>query len=315
MLGRMVRRSRGALPAVEPLTPSRYAATASALGPGETAFLDVGTGMASGLAPGADRDTGPRPGGAGRRRAVTGHGPADARDPRRPSAGSNVAWASPPHGGSDLAWNTDSGTSDGGIPGVPGSSAAGPPTRRGSPRSRLPEPADAAGPTARRASPRSRLPEPAGVAGTGGPNGPGLPARRPEESAELPANWLRPAGQPGIPPAGDWSALPGETADSDGDEPGLPLAAGSRGARRAGFRPTLEGGGSPGHRPEPVAAASNAEPPPALTITIGHIEVRAAAESRPQAEQARPARPPRQQFRPQVSLAEFLGRDGHGPPR
>jgi hypothetical protein len=299
VLGRMVRRSRGTLPAVEPLTPSRYAASGSAFGPGGTAFLDDGADMGSGPASGADRGTGTRLSGAGDRRAGTGHGPADALDARRPGAGGNVAWARPPRDGSDLAWNADPGTSDWAArqlapAGFPGSGAARP----------VPG-----------ALPRSRLAEPADMAGSG-PDGPGLPAAGPPvDSAGLPVNWLRPAGQPGISPAGDWSGLPGEGADGDGREPGLPLAAGSRSARRAAFRPAPEEGGLPGHRPEPMAAAPIAGPPPALTITIGHIEVRAAAESQPQAEQAGPARPPRQQFRPQVSLAEFLGRDEHGPRR
>jgi hypothetical protein len=298
VLGRMVRRSRGTLPAVEPLTPSRYAAAGSGFGPGGTAFLDDGAVMASGPASGADRGTGTPPGGAGDRRAGTGHGLADALDARRPNAGGSAASARPPRDGSDLAWNTDPGASDGAtrhvaLAGFPGPGAARPVPGRALPRSRLAGPADLAG---------------------SGPYGPGRPAAgRPADSAGLPVNWLRPAGQPGISPAGDWPGLPGEGAD--GDEPGLPPAAGSRSARRAVFRPATEDGGLPGHRAEPVAAASIAVPAPALTITIGHIEVRAAAESRPQAEQARPARPPRQQFRPQVSLAEFLGRDGHGPRR
>lgn len=300
VLGRMVRRTRGALPAVEPLTSSRYAASGSAFGPGGTAFLDDGVEMASGLVLGADRGTGTWPDGAGDRHAGTGHGPAGAPDARRPMAVGDVAWAGPPRDSSDLAWNTDPGTSAGvarhvAPAGFPGSGAAGPVPRRAQPRPRPAEPADLSG---------------------SGPDGPGRPAAgRPVDGAGLPVNWLRPAGQPGSSPAGDWSGLPGEGADGDGDEPGLPLAAGSRSTRRAAFRPAREDSGMPGRRADLAAAAGVAVPPPALTITIGHIEVRAAAESRPQAEQARPVRPPRQEFRPQVSLAEFLGRDGHGPRR
>lgn len=282
VLDRMVRRSRGTLPAVEPLTPARYAASGSAFGPGGTAFLDDGADMRSGPASGADRGTGTRPSGA-----------------RRPGAGGNDAWASAPRDGSGLAWNTDPGTSDGAARQVAAADFPG---------------AGAAGPIPRRALPQSRHAEPAHTAETG-PDGLGLPAAgRPAGSAALPANWLRPAGQQGISSTGHWSGPPGETADGDRDEPGLPLAAGSRSARRAAFRSAPGDGGMPGHSLEPLAAAFIAGPPPALTITIGHIEV-LAAESRPQAEQARPARPPRQQFRPQVSLAEFLGRDGHGPRR
>ena len=59
----------------------------------------------------------------------------------------------------------------------------------------------------------------------------------------------------------------------------------------------------------PVAATEGDEHAhgPNVTVTIGHIEVRAAS--------AAPARPAGTRFRPQVSLADFLGGNGQGSRR
>lgn len=123
----------------------------------------------------------------------------------------------------------------------------------------------------------------AGTTGADGATGPEGPAGHPGADAAGPAEGRGPAAILELPAS--WVADPGPAAH----RPGLPPAGG---------RAEL---------PSPEAAAG-----PALTITIGHIEVRAAPDARPRPERARPDPSPRQPFRPQVTLAEFLGRTGPG---
>jgi len=136
---------------------------------------------------------------------------------------------------------------------------------------------------------------PAGAAGPAGPAGPagttgsegatGLegPAGPPRADTAGPAEGLGPGAILELPAS--WVADPGPAAH----RPGLPPE-----GRRAEL-------------PSPEAGAD-----PALTIMIGHIEIRAAPDARPRPERPRPDPPPRQPFRPQVTLAEFLGRTGPG---
>ena len=124
---------------------------------------------------------------------------------------------------------------------------------------------------------------PAGTTGLDGATGPEGPARPLGADAAGPAEGRGPGAILELPAS--WVADPGPAAH----RPGLPPA-----GRRAEL-------------PSPEAAAD-----PALTNTIGHSEVRAAPEARPRPERARPDPPPRQPFRPQVTLAEFLGRTGPG---
>jgi len=124
---------------------------------------------------------------------------------------------------------------------------------------------------------------PAGSTGSEGATGPEGPAGPPRADAAGPAEGLRPGAIVELPAS--WVADPGPAAH----RPGLPPE-----RRRAEL-------------PSPEAGAD-----PALTIMIGHIEVRSAPDARPRPERARPAPPPRQPFRPQVTLAEFLGRTEPG---
>jgi hypothetical protein len=75
--------------------------------------------------------------------------------------------------------------------------------------------------------------------------------------------------------------------------------------------PDLAGSSGAAVQPPIVDAASDeGSRGPDITVTIGHIEVRAAQA--PPASPAKPARPP---FRPQVSLADFLNGSTKGSRR
>jgi hypothetical protein len=294
VLGRMVLRGRGALSAVEPLIPPRYAADGSAQGLGGRAYPPALAGEA-GLAPETPPDARTWPAGASGRRAGTDPG---AGDP--PLAGGSGSRDGPP-GASGLArvgrWLEVPGTSarGDGTPAALGGSAS--PSIQPGPRD-LRSPGGSPARPAWRGEPR----EPPRPAGSGEPVLPGT---------ELPASWARPHEHSATPQLGQRSWVPGGAADGDGEEPGVAKPAGSRSAHRAAFvlgrdqSAPLEAG--PGTLADIAAHAS-----PTLTITIGHIEVRAAPEARSRPQEARPDPPRRPPFRPQVSLAEFLARTGPG---
>jgi hypothetical protein len=298
VLARMVLRGRGALSAVEPLIPPRYAAAGSAPGLGgkaSPAGLAGEADPASGLAPEAGPDTRAWPAGAGSRRAGTDPGAEGL--PLAQGRGSRDG----PPGASGLART--------GLPlEVPGTRApaGSTPAAPGSPASPSiqPGPGDLRGPggplagRAWRGGPR----EPASPAGSGEPALPGT---------ELPASWARPHEHSTTPPMSQRSWVPGGPADGDGEVPGVPRPAGPRSARRPASRLGRDEGAP--LQPYPGAPTDDAaHAPPALTITIGHIEVRAAPEGRSRPQQARPEPPRRQPFRPQVTLAEFLARTEPG---
>ena len=332
LLERMVLRGQGRLAAVEPLIPARYASARSdpPVGPAadgvipgrpaspgavaEATPLVASPGAAAdsagdagdaGSADGAGSRGGSRPGSGPR--ADRGLAAADRhRDGRRASRSSRGS-------GSPLAADAPAFTADraetGPLPdaarpdadpavAVPRPAGGRPP--RSEPSGRL------AGRTAESTGPV--LPQAADPAGPGAPR-------------SLPRSWLAAPGPPrqhrDAPPI----RLP-ELADIGdiGGEPARPRPAESRSARRA------DGSFPPAAVPLPEAAgpltgkhqesAAGAQPSgaPALTITIGHIEVHPAAPGRLPAGHGQPAGPARPPFRPQLSLADFLGRteDGAG---
>jgi hypothetical protein len=298
VLGRMVLRGRGVLPAAEPLIPPRYAAAWSAPGLGERATppgLAGEADLASSQAPEAGPDTRAWPAGAGGRRAGTDPGAGGL--PLAEGRGSRDG----PPGASGLVRT--------GLPlEVPGTrapagSTPAAPGRLASP-SIQPGPWDLRGPGGSPAGPAWRG-EPREAASPAGSGGPALPG------TELPATWARPHEHSATSPMGQRSWVPGGPADGDGEMPGARRPAGPRSAHRAASRLGRDEGAP--LEPYPGAPADDAaHAPPALTITIGHIEVRAAAEGRSRPQQARPEPPRRQPFRPQVTLAEFLARTEPG---
>jgi hypothetical protein len=327
VLGRMVQRTRGPLSAIEPLIPPRYAGGESALGRGRGTYAaglvnEVGLGPQAGP-DGVSWPAGPDGADAGTDRRIAG---ADRRVAGAPLAGdSGIGREVPPPGGS-RAW-TGPPRATRGADAAPGAAPAAVPAEPGRPAPRgVPrDPADlgTAGASLVPPMPRSGADESAD---------PGELARadRPRPSgAELPASWVADSAHatrsPGPlrqwaggddrepPPPGQWPH--GGAAGGDDREPGLPHPAGFRGARRLASLLAREEGARLDAYPQTLpgtATVPGTGAGPALTITIGHVEVRAAAESRPRPERARPDSPPRQPFRPQVTLAEFLGRDSPG---
>lgn len=209
-------------------------------------------------------------------------------EPDGPPAGSDIAWGGPPR-------EAPGAVAPRGSVLAPIPAASGGPAPRGV---RLDQSAARAagispGPALRRAGP-SGPPGPAGAVGGDGPPGAAGATGAAGASGAVGADGpVGPAG-PGLPSV----ELPATWVRDTGPATLSPRPA------PEGSRSELPGG----------AADDDA---PALTITIGHIEVRAASESRPRPERARPDPPHRQPFRPQVTLAEFLGRDSprQGPRR
>jgi hypothetical protein len=259
VLGRMVQRSRGALSAIEPLIPPRYAAS----------------GRAADLVGGAS---------AGRRA-----GPADpVPDPGQvrgpwPASVGQFGWPQPARE-------------------APGTSAFA---------DRIPAGTDrlvpfSIEPDLRR--PRGQEEAAAGPARPGEPDGPARPASSGDPAGpgpELPARWVRPDEHPGPSRADQRSPSPLETADGGNEPAGLP--AGPRRAQRAAAQLGRDHGARPYFYPGALTDVAGPASP-MLTIAIGHIEVRAAPEGSSRPRQMRPEPPPRPPFRPQVTLAEFLGR-------
>jgi hypothetical protein len=291
VLWRAVQRSRGALPVIEPLIAPRYAVARSILDPvgratgGRAVEADLAGGRATDAGP--DRRTWPA--GAGGRHPGTDLGAAGR--PRAAGSGSPDGHS----GASGLAW-TDPRSE------VSGTSAY---------HYRAPAGPGALGPLGLQPDlPAPRSPEgpPPGPAGQGEPHKPARTAGSGEPvlpGTEIPASWARPGEYSGAPRPGQRSWLASGSADGNDGEPGVPPPAGARSAHRAALLGRDE---SARLTAQPGAALVS----PALTITIGHIEVRAVPEVRSRPQPATPDPPRRQPFRPQVTLAEFLGRTEPG---
>ena len=300
MLERTVQRARGPLSSLEPLSRPRFAPARLA----QQASADAAAGIA-GAAPepaaGAIPAVHP-PGGVGPR-------PGDTRDPR------NQQRAGPAPGGATAQ------LAEPGIPAAPAGSAG---------RSRVPGPAR-----------RSRFPSPARPDPDGSEPAPGTPARpaarrrsarrrtgtgEPETPAEV-TRAAAPAGPgPHTPPAPGTDEVPEVTPATAPARPHSP-APPSPDTDRFAETPALTAAGpevTPRVMPAPVRARllaspvtdhpdgaspgspARQQPPedtpgpgPDIKISIGHIEVRASPASDPP--------PTRTQFRPRVSLADFLG--------
>jgi hypothetical protein len=295
VLGRMVLRGRGALSAVEPLIPPRYAATGSAPSLAGRAYPPGGAGeadLASGLAPEAAREARAWPAGAGGRRAGTD--PAAGDPPLAEGSGSRAG----PPGASGLARVGRSLE----VSGTGARADRTPVAPGGLPSPGIqPGPPDLRRPGASAAAPAWRG-EPPSPAGSGEPVLPGT---------ELPASWARPHEHSAASQLGQRPWVPGGAADGDGDGAGVAKPANPRSAHRAAARLGRDEGAPPEAYPGTLADIA-ADAAPLLTITIGHLEVRAAPEARSRPQQARPDPPRRPPFRPQVTLAEFLGRTEPG---
>lgn len=296
VLTRMVQRSRGPLSAIEPLIPPRYAASDSVLDPGASPRAAGPLGEAR-LAPEADAAAGTRPSGPDGRPPSTdrrGTGaPAPLAGHAGPQAGSGPAWAGPPRE-------------------VPEADTA-PDDALPMPSLQPPQGASPGDRAARFAEGRASASARQADADRPVTLGWSLP-----EHWALPESWARDGGpltpSPKAPSPGQRPQSLGGAPDDTGDGLEPPHPAGPRSARHASSRLAREEGA----RLDASFGALPGKGPgtgPALTITIGHIEVRAAAPQRTEAERGRAGKPAGQQFRPQVSLAEFLGRPEPGQAR
>jgi len=144
----------------------------------------------------------------------------------------------------------------------------------------------------------------------GGSRPPGTPADQP---------------LPGLARLTGRSLLPGRTAlptaELPADEALSPLLADAAAEPPLAAREHGRGDRAAQERPDPTRIALPASPVgPAITITIGHLEIAAAPAPRErpkapstEARQVQPAAPTRPPFRPRVSLSDFLNQraDGH----
>jgi hypothetical protein len=229
----------------------------------------------------SEQGTGARAGAVRSRIVARSRGPLTGLEPLIPSRFAPRADGLPLAGsaGGDAGLSAD----DGLAPGEP----SGPGPRRG------PAGLDRGGGPAARGGPatggaRSDLGPAAGDHGWPAPHTPGPPA-----GASLGAGPRPPAPAP----------VPAEVTAT-----AVPLAAGvDREGDTAGLAPARPG------EPWPAAGAAVTAPGPVI-ISIGHIEVSAAADprARPAAERPGPARP-RPAFRPRVTLTDFLDGDAGRP--
>jgi len=300
VLGRLIQRSREPLSSLEPLIPSRF-------DPGAEGFA-AGGGLPpdGGLA--GDLDAEPGDGGIEADAAEALTRPGDG-----PSAGRRAAGYGPA-ANADL---TPSGRPSARA-GSPSAANAGAPTwahadaRSETGADDVARPRPGTGLLSRAASSADAADGRSGSGGDrpGGSRPPGTPADQP---------------LPGLARLTGRSLLPGRTAlptaELPADEALSPLLADAAAEPPLAAREHGRGDRAAQERPDPTRIALPASPVgPAITITIGHLEIAAAPAPRErpkapstEARQVQPAAPTRPPFRPRVSLSDFLNQraDGH----